>query len=51
MHALVSQRGLLVGQAFVVLEVAQHPLLRALFGACKRGEMRGFGRGIKLATE
>ena len=49
-HAPGYQRVLLVGQAFVVLELAQHPLLRAHFGACERGYLRAIGRGIKLAT-
>ncbi len=40
----------LAGLAFVVLELAQYPLLTALVGACQRGYLRGIGRGIKLAT-
>jgi hypothetical protein len=39
-----------VGQAFFVLELAQHPLLRALVAACERGYLRAIGRGIKLVT-
>ena len=50
-HAPGYRRVCLAVQAFVVLELAQHPSLRALVAASGRGWKRGFGRGIKLATE
>jgi hypothetical protein len=51
MHALGYQRVFFAGQAFVVLELAQHPSLRELVAASERGLKWGFGRGTKLATE
>jgi hypothetical protein len=49
-HSLGYHKVSLVGQAFFVLELAQHPLLRALVAACERGYLRAIGRGIKLVT-
>ena len=49
-HAPGYHRVFLAGQAFVVLELAQHQSLRALVAASEKGLKRGCGRGIKLAT-
>ena len=51
MHAAGYHRVCLAGQAFVVLELAQHQSLRALVAASGRVVKWGCGKGIKLATE